>query len=69
VRPLLNDEDFVAKVAENFKTVEDTLAKYEVGDGYQTYDKLTDADRTIIAAAVNTLAEDLSTLRGKLGLD
>lgn len=68
VRPLLNDEDFVAKVAENFKTVEDTLAKYEVGDGYQTYDKLTDADRTIIAAAVNTLAEDLSTLRGKLGL-
>ena len=28
-----------------------------------------DGDRTVLAASVNTLAEDLSTLRGRLGLD
>ena len=70
VEPLLaQDGDFVAKVADNFHTVDETLAKYKVGDGYETYDKLTDSDRTVLAAAVNTLAEDLSTLRGRLGLD
>ncbi len=70
VKPLLTkDGDFVAKVTDNFRTVDETLAKYRKGDGYETYDKLTDSDRTVLAAAVNTLAEDLSTLRGKLGLD
>ena len=63
------DADFVGKVSGNFQTVDDTLAKYKAGDGYETYDKLSEADRTVLAAAVNTLAEDLSTLRGKLGLD
>ncbi len=70
VKPLLTSDDaFVAKVTDNFQTVDETLAKYRTGDGYETYDKLTEADRTVLAAAVNTLAEDLSTLRGKLGLD
>jgi iron uptake system component EfeO len=32
------------------------------------YEKLTDANRKVRAAAVNTLAEDLSTLRAELGL-
>jgi iron uptake system component EfeO len=44
------------------------LSKYKEGDGYMLYEKLTDADRKVRAAAVNTLAEDLSTLRAKLGL-
>ena len=44
-------------------------SKYQEGDGYVTYDKLTEEDRAVLAGAVNTLAEDLSTLRGKLGLD
>ena len=70
VRPLLaRDADFVSKVSDNFQTVDETLSKYASGDGYETYDKLTDADRTVLAASVNTLAEDLATLRGKLGLD
>lgn len=71
VRPLIADQDpeFVAKVDANFATIDAILAKYQAGDGYVTYDKLTEADRTTLAAAVNTLAEDLSTLRGKLGLD
>ena len=45
------------------------LAKYKEGDGYVTYEKLTEDDRKVLSTAVNTLAEDLSTLRGKLGLD
>jgi iron uptake system component EfeO len=71
VQPLIEKDDpkFVEKVAANFKDVRDTLAKYKENGGYQTYDKLTEADRKILAARVNTLAEDLSTLRGKLGLD
>lgn len=69
-RPLLdkNDKAFVDKVEANFATVDKILAKYKTADGFQTYDKLTGADRKVLAAAVNTLAEDLSTLRGKLGL-
>jgi iron uptake system component EfeO len=71
VRPMIEkgDPEFVKKVASNFETIDKTLAKYKSGDGYVTYDKLTDSDRTVLAAAVNTLAEDLSQLRGKLGLN
>lgn len=71
VRPLIEakEADFTKKVDDNFKTVEQTLDKYKQGDGYQSYDKLSEADRKVLAVAVNTLAEDLSTLRGKLGLN
>ncbi|MBZ9655519.1 iron uptake system protein EfeO [Phyllobacterium lublinensis] len=71
VRPLIEKDDnaFVAKVSGNFDAVDATLSKYKTADGYQLYDKLTDDDRAVLAAKVNTLAEDLSTLRGKLGLN
>lgn len=71
VRPLIekSDGEFITKVSGNFDKVDVTLAKYKKGDGYELYDKLTDDDRAVLAAAVNTLAEDLSTLRGKLGLN
>ncbi len=71
VRPLIAtaDPEFVAKVDANFATIDTILDKYRAGDGYVTYDKLTEADRVVLASAVNTLAEDLSTLRGRLGLD
>lgn len=71
VRPLIEPKDgeFVGKVSSNFDTVDTTLAKYKTGDGYEKYDKLTEDDRKVLSVAVNTLAEDLSTLRGKLGLD
>lgn len=71
VRPLIEKEDgaFITKVSGNFDKVDVTLAKYKTADGYQLYDKLTEDDRAVLAAAVNTLAEDLSTLRGKLGLN
>ena len=37
--------------------------------GFETYDKVKDNDRKALVGPVNTLAEDLSTLRGKLGLN
>lgn len=68
VKPLLNDSAFTTKVDANFATVDAILDKYREGEGYALYDKLTAEDRNVLAAAVNTLAEDLSNLRGKLGL-
>ncbi|HLK25281.1 MAG TPA: iron uptake system protein EfeO [Caulobacteraceae bacterium] len=71
VTPLLTkqDPDFVKKVSDNFKVVDDTLGKYKTQHGYELYDKLSPTDRTTLAAKVHTLAEDLSTLKGKLGLN
>ncbi|MFF7709430.1 iron uptake system protein EfeO [Pseudomonas sp. NPDC007930] len=64
------DKAFQAKVDKNFKTVDDILAKYKTKDGgFETYDKVSEADRKRLTGPVNTLAEDLSTLRGKLGLN
>ena len=64
------DQAFVAKVDKNFASVNSILAKYRTADGgFQTYDKVNDRDRKALIGPVNTLAEDLSTLRGKLGLN
>ena len=71
VKPLLSSKDpeFVKTVSANFQVVDATLAKYKTAQGYELYDKLTPPDRTTLAAKVNMLAEQLSTLRGKLGLN
>lgn len=73
VRPLIAKQEapFLAEVDKNFKTVYDILKNYETkdGKGYVSYANLTDKDRVTMAAAINKLAEDLSTLRGKLGLN
>lgn len=71
-RPQIEKQDkaFVAKVDKNFATVETILAKYKTKDGgFETYDKVKERDRKAMIGPVNTLAEDLSTLRGKLGLN
>ncbi|WP_347267467.1 iron uptake system protein EfeO [Paracoccus sp. (in: a-proteobacteria)] len=71
LRPLIagSEAEFVARVDGNFQAVDEVLAKYRTPEGgYVSYEELTDVDRNLLAAKVNTLAEDLSTLRGKLGL-
>ena len=70
--PLIEKQDkaFADKIAANFKTVFDTLAKYRKPDGsFELYTKLSERDRKLLAGKVNTLAEDLSKLRGMLGLN
>ncbi|OAT34346.1 ferrous iron transport periplasmic protein [Buttiauxella brennerae ATCC 51605] len=71
LRPLLTKDNapLLAKVDANFKKVDTILAKYRTKDGFETYDKLTDADRNALKGPVTALAEDLSQLRGVLGLD
>lgn len=70
VRPLLSDRDFVARIERSYKRVEDLLARYRAPDGgFQTYDNLTARDRNALKGPITLLAEDLSTLRGRLGLD
>lgn len=66
--PLVEDRAFIASVEANFAKMDETLEKYRAGAGYVSYEQLTDADRRKLAALVNTLAEDLATLRGRLGL-
>ncbi|SLJ95657.1 iron uptake system component EfeO [Enterobacter sp. NFR05] len=71
LRPQLqkNNAELLGKVDANFKKVDVILAKYRTKDGYETYDKLTDADRNALKGPITTLAEDLAQLRGVLGLD
>ena len=71
-RPQIEQQDkaFSSKVDKNFATVDKILAKYKTKDGgFETYDKVKENDRKALIGPVNTLAEDLSTLRGKLGLN
>lgn len=71
VRPLIaqSEAPYLQTIDGNFDKVYGTLARYEKGEGYVSYLELTENDRDVLSAAINTLAEDLSTLRGKLGLD
>lgn len=72
LRPLVatRDPDLVARTETNFSRVETLLAKYRTGDGgFAPYDSLSDRDRNALKRPITVLAEDLSTLRGKLGLD
>jgi hypothetical protein len=45
--------------------VDSILSKYRTKDGFETYDKLTTADRNALKGPITTLAEDLAQLRGR----
>ena len=69
--PLVQKRDpaLVARVKGNFAKVDGVLAKYRTGEGFESYDKLAPEDRNRLKGPVTALAEDLSTLRGTLGID
>jgi len=71
LRPLLvkADKPLLDKIDANFKTVDALLDKYKTKEGYEHYEKLSDADRNAMKGPITTLAEDLAKLRGVLGLD
>jgi iron uptake system component EfeO len=71
LRPLAAKRDaaFVKRVDANFQQVNATLTKYKSGNGFQSYDRLQENDRRAMKGQITTLAEDLSTLRGQLGLE
>jgi iron uptake system component EfeO len=58
------------RVNANFAKVDTVLAKYALpGGGFESYEKLSKKDRVALRGPVTALAEDLSKLRGTLGLD
>ena len=71
LRPMLEkaNPQLLAKIDANFKTVDAILDKYRTKDGYESYEKLTAADRNAMKGPITALAEDLAQLRGVLGLD
>ena len=71
LRPQLQkaNPQLLAKVDANFKKVDSILSKYRTKDGFESYEKLTTADRNALKGPITTLAEDLSLLRGTLDLD
>ncbi len=71
LRPELTKDNaaLLAKVDANFSKVESILAKYRTQSGFESYDKLTNADRNALKGPITALAEDLALLRGALGLD
>ena len=59
---------------ENFTAIEHTLAHYyliegDASSGFASYDKVSERDRRALVGPVTVLAEELSTLRGLLGLN
>ncbi|WP_066078217.1 iron uptake system protein EfeO [Bergeriella denitrificans] len=70
-RPMIAEKNqaLLDKADANFKQVNDTLAKYKTADGFEPYDKLSEADRKALQAPINALAEELGQLRGTLGLN
>ena len=72
LRPLIQREDTAldARLATNFTRVDALLAKYKTSDGgFASYEQLSDKDRSALKAPIATLAEDLSTLKGALGVE
>lgn len=69
--PLVQRRDpaLLTRVRGNFAKVDAVLAKYRDGQGFESYDKLAPEDRNRLKGPVTALAEDLSTLRGTLGID
>lgn len=71
MHPLVEKENptLIKTVDDNFATVDAILARYKTSDGFEPYDKLSESDRKALAGPVTALAEDLSNLRGTLGLN
>ena len=62
--------ELATRVKGNFAKVDAVLTKYKAPlGGYVSYDKLDPQDRNKLKGPVTALAEDLSTLRGTLGID
>ena len=68
--PLLKKQDaaLAGRLHENLGKVDAVLAKYRAKDGFVSYEKLTEADRTKLKGPITALAEDFSTLKGVFGI-
>ena len=68
LRPLLQrkDEALDTQIEEAFTKLQSLLDKHREGEGFVTYDKLSDEDVKQLADAVNALSEPLSKMSGAI---
>ncbi len=72
LRPIIQKQDAAlsARLNDNFGKVDALLVKYKTKDGgFVSYEKLSDKDRTALKGPITSLAEDLSKLKGTLGVE
>lgn len=73
LQPLIEKADpaLLTKLTTGFTEAEATLNKYRTtdGQGFQTYEAVTEQDKALMKSQIAALAEELATLRGVLGLD
>ncbi|WP_375492646.1 iron uptake system protein EfeO [uncultured Nostoc sp.] len=72
LRPAIQkaNPELLARVDANFTKVDQGLAKYKTPDGgFVNYNKVSETDKKEMKTAIAALAEDLSQLRGTLGIN
>jgi iron uptake system component EfeO len=75
LRPMIQkaDPNLLTRIDQNFSKIDKGLDKYKspsgIYNGYENYKKLSDDDRRSLQTTLAALAEDLSLLRGTLGVE
>ena len=66
VRPILDERnaDLGKKVDQRFADVEALLEKYRQGDGFVSYDKVTEPQRQELSRAIDALSKEVSQVQG-----
>ncbi|WP_301333856.1 iron uptake system protein EfeO [Mycolicibacterium frederiksbergense] len=66
VRPILDerDADLGKRVDQRFAEVEALLEKYRAGDGFISYDKVTEPQRQELSRAIDALSKEVSQVQG-----
>ncbi|WP_370066302.1 iron uptake system protein EfeO [Mycobacterium sp. MAA66] len=66
VRPILDarDKALGARVDAAFATVQSLLDKYRQGDGFVSYDKVTEPERQALSQAIDALSKEVSQVQG-----
>jgi len=68
LEPILEvkDDELAEQIDERFDALQELLDKYRKGDGFVSYDKVTEPQRKALSDAVNALSEPLSKMTGAL---
>ncbi|OBB57787.1 peptidase M75 [Mycobacterium sp. 852013-51886_SCH5428379] len=66
VRPILDERDaeLGKRVDQRFEEVEALLEKYREGDGFVSYDKVTEPERQELSRAIDALSKEVSQVQG-----
>lgn len=66
IRPILDqrDADLGKRVDQRFAEVEALLDKYRQGDGFISYDKVTEPQRQELSRAIDALSKEVSQVQG-----